>query len=71
MKKPHLKLAYTLVVLGAGLFMLERWGLQMLSGGPATPHLGGLLTSVLVLVPVGLIAAGCVVFAYGSIRRVK
>lgn len=66
--KPHIKLASTLVVIGSGLIMLERYGLGEMSGGGQT-HLDPTLISVMVLAPVLLILAGCAVFVVGSMRR--
>lgn len=65
MKKPYLKLAYTLVALGGAIFFIERYGLSQMSG----VHLAGWLVSILVIAPVALILAGCAVFLFGRVRR--
>ena len=68
--KPHAKLAATLVTLGIGLFTIERFGLDSLRGnGGETPHIDGTLLSLMVLVPVGLVVAGSLVFIVGAMRR--
>lgn len=68
--KPYVKLASTLVSLGIGIFFLERMGLSELrnAGGDGI-HLDGTLLSILVLAPVVLVAAGCIVFMVGRMRR--
>jgi hypothetical protein len=63
--KPYVRLAYTLVLIGMGIFTLERLGLSQLSG----LHLAGWLVSVLVIAPVALILAGGLVFMVGRMRR--
>lgn len=66
--KPYVKTASTLVVIGSGLIMLERYGLsEMIGTGQA--HLDPNLLSAMVLAPVALIIAGCAVFVIGSMRR--
>jgi hypothetical protein len=68
--KPHVKLAGTLVLLGMSLFMLERFGLDWMTGPTHTPvHLDGTVLSILVIAPVVLVIGGCVVFAVGSMLR--
>lgn len=68
--KPYLRLAYTLIVLGMGLFALERFGLDGLAGSEHKAlHLDPTLLSILVLAPVVLVVAGCVTFVVGSMRR--
>lgn len=67
--KPHVKLAYLLIVAGMGIFMLERYGLGTLTQNGDKPHLGGFLLGALALAPIVLIVAGCLVFAVGSMRR--
>ncbi len=67
--KPYLKLASTLVLLGMGLFMLERYGLSRLEAPPHSLQLGATVLSVLVLAPMGLIVAGAIVFVVGRMRR--
>lgn len=68
--KPYVKLAYNLIIVGMGLFALERLGLSNLSGPNHTGmHLDGTLLSILVLAPAGLILAGCLVFMIGKMRR--
>jgi len=67
--KPYVKLASTLVLLGMGLFTLERYGLQRIEE-PGNPlHLGSVLISLLVIVPVVMIIAGALVFVVGRMRR--
>lgn len=68
--KPHIKLAGTLVMLGMSIFMLERFGLNWMSGSSRTPvHLDQTVMSVLVIAPVALVVGGCLVFAVGSMLR--
>lgn len=68
--KPYVKLAYSFILFGMGLFALERYGLTELSGPSHTGlALDGTLTSILVLAPVGLILAGCVTFVVGRMLR--
>lgn len=66
--KPYVKTASTLVVIGSGLIMLERYGLSEMFGTGQT-HLDPNLLSVMVLAPIALIVAGCAVFIIGSMRR--
>ena len=67
--KPYVKLASTLVLVGSGLFTLERYGLQR-SEEPGNPlHIDSTLLSLMVLVPIGLVVAGAVVFLVGRMRR--
>ncbi len=67
--KPYVKLASTLVLIGMGLFTLERYGLSRIEE-PGNPlHLGGTILSLMVLTPVALVAAGALVFVFGKIRR--
>lgn len=66
--KPHVKLAGSLVLVGSGLIALERYGLSEWH----TAAMGGInstLLSLMVLVPLGLILAGCAVFVFGAMRR--
>jgi len=68
--KPHVKLAGTLVLLGMSLFMLERFGLDWMTGPSRTPvHLDSTLLSIMVIVPIALVIGGCLVFAVGSVLR--
>ena len=69
-QRPHIKIAYTLVLLGMSLFMLERFGLDWISG-PAHSgvHLDGTMLSILVAAPMILIIGGCLVFAVGAVIR--
>jgi hypothetical protein len=68
--KPHLRLAYILIILGMGLFALEKFGLGGLSGSEHKAlHLDPNLVSILVLAPIVLVAAGCITFVVGSMRR--
>lgn len=66
--KPYIKLAGTLVTLGAGIFMIERYGLSEMSGNGSF-HIDPNLLSVLVLAPIVLVAAGAIVFMVGKMRR--
>jgi hypothetical protein len=68
-RKPYVKLASTLVLVGTGLFTLERLGLGRLEGANRDVHLPALLLSLLVIVPLVLVAAGAVVFVVGKMRR--
>lgn len=68
--RPHVKIAYTLVLLGMSLFMLERFGMSWLSGPNHAPvALDGTVLSIMALAPVGLIVAGCLIFAVGAMVR--
>jgi hypothetical protein len=63
--KPYVKLASTLVLVGMGIFALERYGLSQFK----TSHLDGTLMSILVLTPLVLVASGAIVFVVGRMRR--
>ena len=65
--KPYIKLASTLVVVGAGIITLERMGLARWVS--PNGHMNGILLTVLVVLPVVLIAAGAIVFLVGKMRR--
>lgn len=68
--KPYVKLASTLVALGAGILAVERYGLsEFRNAAGQSGHLDGTLLSVLVIAPVLLIIAGCIVFMVGRMRR--
>lgn len=68
--KPYVKLAQTLIIIGMGIFALERLGLSQMSGpGQTRMHLDGTLLSVLVLAPIVLVVAGCLIFMVGKMRR--
>jgi hypothetical protein len=67
--KPYVKLASTLVLVGTGLFSLEQYGLGRLEGPDHSVHIDGTLLSVLVIVPLALVAVGAVVFVVGKLRR--
>jgi hypothetical protein len=68
--KPYVKLAYTLIIVGMGIFAIERLGLSNMSGPNHTPvHLDGTLLSILVIAPVALVVAGCLIFMIGKMRR--
>lgn len=67
--KPYLKLAYTLIILGMGIFAFERFGLSEIAGPSRSLRLDGTLLSILVLAPVILVVAGCLVFMFGKMRR--
>ena len=67
--KPYVKLASTLVLVGMGIFTLERYGLQRIEE-PGNPlHLGSIVLSLLVIVPVVMVIAGALVFMVGRMRR--
>ncbi len=67
--KPYVKLAYTLVLVGMGLFSLEQFGLGKLEGPNHSFHLDSTLLSILVIAPIVLVAAGAVIFMVGKMRR--
>ena len=67
--KPYIKLASTLVLLGMGLFTLERYGLSRMEEPGHPLHLNGVLLSAFVIVPMTMIAAGALVFVVGKMRR--
>lgn len=67
--KPYIKLAGTLVFLGAGIFTLERFGLSQFSGNGQHLQLDGTLLSILVLAPLALVVSGALVFIVGKMRR--
>ena len=67
--KPYVKLASTLVLVGSGLFTLERYGLQRIEEPGHPLHIDPTLLSLMVLVPIGLVLAGAVVFVVGRMRR--
>jgi hypothetical protein len=67
--KPYVKLASTLVLLGTGLFTLERYGLGRFEGPERAVHLDPSVLSLLVIVPLALVAAGAIVFIVGKMRR--
>ncbi len=71
MTKPYIKLAATLASIGAGLFMLERYGLNELQGlnNGQGIHLDPTIMSVLVIAPFALILAAAVIFMVGKMRR--
>ncbi|SFZ81401.1 hypothetical protein SAMN02983003_0479 [Devosia enhydra] len=68
--KPYMRWAYGLILFGLGLFMLERFGLSTLSGPQhAGVHLDPNLLSAMVIAPIALVFAGCIVFMVGKMRR--
>lgn len=67
--KPYVKLASTLVLVGSGLFTLERYGLQRIEEPGHPLHIDPTLLSLMVLVPIGLVVAGAVIFLVGRMRR--
>jgi hypothetical protein len=67
--KPYVKLASSLVLVGTGLFSLEQFGLGRLEGDSHSVHIDGTILSLLVLVPLGLVAAGALIFVVGKMRR--
>jgi heme/copper-type cytochrome/quinol oxidase subunit 2 len=69
MKKPYIKLAWTLVVLGMSLLAFERFGLMEFAGQGGKLQLDENIWSILVIAPVVLIIAGCIVFMVGRMRR--
>ena len=68
-QKPYVKLAYTLVLVGMGMFSVEQFGLGKLEGPNHSFHLDGTLLSILVIAPIVLVAAGAVIFMVGKMRR--
>ena len=68
-QKPYVKLAYTLVLVGMGMFSVEQFGLGKLEGPNHSFHLDGTLLSILVIAPIVLVAAGAVIFMVGKVRR--
>ena len=67
--KPYVKLASGLVLAGSGIFTLERFGFGRFED-PAHPmHLDSTIISLLVLIPIGLVVAGAIVFMVGKMRR--
>ena len=71
MQKPYIKLAATLASLGAGLFLLERYGLNELRGmnGGEGLRLDPNILGILVAAPFILIIAAAIVFMVGKMRR--
>jgi heme/copper-type cytochrome/quinol oxidase subunit 2 len=67
--KPYVKLASTLVLIGTGLFSLEQYGLGRLEGDNHAVHLDGTILSLMVLVPIALVAIGAIIFVVGKMRR--
>jgi hypothetical protein len=67
--KPYVKLASTLVLVGMGLFSLEQFGLGKLEGPNRALPLDPAILSLLVIVPLALVASGAVVFVVGKMRR--
>jgi hypothetical protein len=67
--KPYVKLASSLVLVGTGLFSLEQYGLGRLEGPSHSVHLDSTLLSLLLIVPLALVAAGAMVFVIGKMRR--
>jgi hypothetical protein len=67
--KPYIKLASSLVLIGMGLFSLERLGLDRFESPTHPLHIDSTVLSLLVLVPVALVAAGALVFIVGKMRR--
>ena len=70
MKKPYMKISATLASIGAGIFFLERYGLNGLkqaSGGSVRfdPNILG----ILVVAPFVLIIAAAIIFMVGKMRR--
>lgn len=71
MKKPYIKLAASLASIGAGLFLLERYGLSELKGlnNGQGVHLDPNILGLLVIAPFALIGAAAVIFMAGKMRR--
>jgi uncharacterized membrane protein YidH (DUF202 family) len=68
--KPYMRVAYGLIAFGIGLFMLERFGLSALAGPQhSSMHLDPNLLSAMVIGPILLVIAGCIVFMVGKMRR--
>lgn len=68
-QKPYLKLASRLVFFGGILFGIEQFGLSQLEGPNKSLHLDPNLISVLVLVPLGMVVLGAIIFVVGRMRR--
>jgi hypothetical protein len=71
MQKPYVKLAATLASVGAGLFLLERYGLSELKGmnNGQGMHLDPNVLGLLVIAPFALIIAAAIIFMVGKMRR--
>jgi hypothetical protein len=67
--KPKSTIAWTLVIVGMGLFSVEQFGLDKIEGPTKSVHLDPNLLSILVIAPFILIIAGAVVFMIGRMRR--
>jgi len=67
-RHPYVKVAATLMLVGMGLFTLERYGLGRLEQGSAL-HIDPTVLSLLVLAPMLLVGAGAIVFLVGKLRR--
>ena len=52
---------------GMSMFMLERYGLSQLN--QTGMHIAGWLLTALIVVPLVLVAAGCLTFMVGRMRR--
>ncbi len=68
-RHPYVKLASTLMLVGMGLFTLERYGLDRLGQNGEPLRLDPTVLSVLVVAPVLLVGAGAIVFIIGKMRR--
>ena len=67
--KPYVKLASTLVLTGTGLFSVEQFALGKLEGPEHNVHIDSTLLSVLIIVPLAMVAIGAIVFVVGKMRR--
>ncbi len=67
--KPYVKIASTLVLVGMGIFTLERYGLTQFDAPGRSMHIDPNVLSLLVIAPIALVAAGALVFVFGKIRR--
>lgn len=67
--KPYVRVAYTLIAAGMGIFMFERYGLDALQRNGTELHLGSFLIGGMALAPLVLILSGCFIFAVGTMRR--
>ena len=63
------KIAGALVTIGLGAIFLERFGLSEWQGSSGTGHIDPTLLSAMVIAPLVLIGAGCIVFVAGRIFR--
>ena len=67
--KPYVKLASSLVLVGTGLFSAEQFILGRIEGNSHSVHIDAMIWNLMILVPLGLVAAGALVFVLGKMRR--